>query len=516
MRKLEDVLRDWEPVIGLEVHTELTELETTMVCDCRLSHTDAPNTNVCPVCLGMPGALPVPNKQAIRSIVKAGLATGCSISARSMFYRKHYFYPDMAKNFQTTQGSVAFCMHGGLDLELSGAAARERVDDGSVEFNEDGSYTTHVRIQRIHMEEDAAKMVHVGGEEGRIQAATESLIDYNRCGTPLMELVTEPDIRTPEEARALMESLREIFRSLGISDCSLESGSMRADANVSIRRRGETGYGTKCEMKNLNSFRSLHDAIAYEIRRQAELLEDGEQVVQETRHFDVARGRTIAMRSKETADDYRFFPDPDLAPFDLTQGFVDSCAQEIGELPAQRRARYTREFGLRPADARQICAEPDAVALFEGALESSGADGASRATALANLIVNDVTGLSHARGCAIGALGITPAQLAGLVSLLAKDEITAAQGREVLEAMCDSDEPAEAIVDARGMRQTTDLSALEPVVDAVLADCTDQVRQYREGNKRVLGYLVGQCMRASKGSGNPKLFSQLLEKKMGE
>ena len=290
------MLEDWEAVIGLEVHTELTTLETKMFCNCRLSHDDVPNTNVCPVCLGMPGALPVPNRKAIQSIVMAGLATNCQIQKHSMFYRKHYFYPDMSKNFQTTQGPVAFCMYGHLDLEVSGEGAKERpdgVETGTdtvsahdeanpvvVHKADDGSYTVPIRILRIHMEEDAAKMVHVGGEEGRIASATESLVDYNRCGTPLIELVTEPDLRTPEEARLFMEKLQQTFRTLGISDCSLESGSMRCDGNVSLRRRGTRGLGTKTELKNINSFKSLHDGLEYEIRRQAEVLEEGGVIYQ--------------------------------------------------------------------------------------------------------------------------------------------------------------------------------------------------------------------------------------------
>ena len=265
----------------------------------------------------MPGALPVPNRAAIQSIVMAGLATNCQIMRHSMFYRKHYFYPDMAKNFQTTQGPVAFCMHGHLDLEVSGEGAAERpawedvAGDGETPITreKDGSYVAPIRILRIHMEEDAAKMVHVGGEEGRITAATESLIDYNRCGTPLIELVTEPDLRTPEEARLFMEKLQQTFKTLGISDCSLENGSMRCDGNISLRRRGETRLGTKTEMKNINSFKSLHDALEYEICRQAEVLEEGGIIYQETRHWEPSRRRTVVMRVKETADDYRLFPD---------------------------------------------------------------------------------------------------------------------------------------------------------------------------------------------------------------
>ena len=510
------MLEDWEAVIGLEVHTELTTLETKMFCNCRLSHDDVPNTNVCPVCLGMPGALPVPNRKAIQSIVMAGLATNCQIQKHSMFYRKHYFYPDMSKNFQTTQGPVAFCMYGHLDLEVSGEGAKERpdgVETGTdtvsahdeanpvvVHKADDGSYTVPIRILRIHMEEDAAKMVHVGGEEGRIASATESLVDYNRCGTPLIELVTEPDLRTPEEARLFMEKLQQTFRTLGISDCSLESGSMRCDGNVSLRRRGTRGLGTKTELKNINSFKSLHDGLEYEIRRQAEVLEEGGVIYQETRHWEPNRKRTIVMRVKETADDYRMMPDPDLAPFDLTDDFIEGFRARIPELPDAKRDRYVSEMGLKRADAAQIAGDPATAALFEEAC--SAVEDKVRPT-VANVVVNLLPSFK----------GLTAAQVASVSGLLAADAITFAQAREVLEAVDGTGEDPAKVVDERGMRQSTDAGALEPVVDEVLARCTDQVRQYREGNRKVLGFLVGQCMKASKGAGvkgNPKLFNQLL------
>lgn len=500
MKKLAEVLRDWEAVIGLEVHTELTTLETKMFCNCRLSHDDEPNTNVCPVCLGMPGALPVPNEKAIESIVMAGLATNCQIQRHSMFYRKHYFYPDMAKNFQTTQGPVAFCMHGQLDLEVSGAGAKERPDD-TVEKDADGGYVAPIRILRIHMEEDAAKMVHVGGEEGRITAATESLIDYNRCGTPLIELVTEPDLRTPEEARLFMEKLRQTFLTLGISDCSLESGSMRCDGNISLRRRGTTEFGTKTEMKNINSFKSLHDALEYEICRQAEVLEEGGIVYQETRHWEPSRRRTVVMRVKETADDYRLFPDPDLAPFDLTDEFVDRCRARIPELPDAKRDRYMADLGLKRADAAQLAGDPAVAAFFE---ETLSAGGEKNVETVAKVMVNLVPSYD----------ALTPAQVAGLSALLAEDAITFAQAREVLDAVNGTDEDPAAYVDAHGMRQSTDEGALGAIVDEVLARCTDQVQQYRDGNKKVLGFLVGQCMKAAKGSGNPKAFNKMLAERL--
>ena len=601
MRELRDVLKDWEAVIGLEIHTELTTLETKMFCSCRLSHDDEPNADVCPVCLGLPGALPVPNRRAIEYIVKAGLATNCEIQKHSMFYRKHYFYPDMAKNFQTTQGPVAFCMHGHLDLEVTGRGAEERpacafgeaeaaslasasagavglsadlsrmagegtgavsgdvlgeavAGDGegalaglssydtatlaTAERHEDGSYTVPIRILRIHMEEDAAKMVHVGGEEGRIGGAAESLIDYNRCGTPLIELVTEPDLRTPEEARLFMEKLRRIFVTLGISDCSMEKGSMRCDGNVSLRRRGDTKLGVKTELKNLNSFKALHDGLAYEICRQAEVLEEGGEIYQETRHWEPSRKRTVVMRTKETADDYRFFPDPDLAPFDLTDEFIARCAAEIPELPDAKRDRFERDFGIKRADAEQLAGDPETAAFFEEA--AVGLSGKAAQT-VANLIVNDLTAYlkvasretaagegiaadeyagdasadASARaeapaGVTIATCGIAPVQVASLAKLLAEDAISSNQAHEVFELMAETgDDPAK-IVDERGMRQVSDTGALQAIVDAVLARCGDQAQQYRDGNQKVLGFLVGQCMKESRGKGNPKLFNELL------
>ena len=560
MKELNEVLKDWEAVIGLEIHTELTTLDTKMFCGCKLSHDDAPNTNVCPVCLGLPGALPVPNKKAIESIVKAGLATNCEIKKHSMFYRKHYFYPDMAKNFQTTQGPVAFCMHGHLNLEVTGAGAKERPEcafgeaeaaslasasanavglstemssqlrEGSAtgngsalagmsnydtanlataERHEDGSYTVPIRILRIHMEEDAAKMVHVGGEEGRITAAAESLIDYNRCGTPLIELVTEPDLRTPEEARLFMEKLRRIFLTIGISDCSMEKGSMRCDGNVSLRRRGESRLGTKTELKNLNSFKSLHDGLAYEICRQAEVLEEGGIIYQETRHWEPSRKRTVVMRTKETADDYRLFPDPDLAPFDLSDEFIDHCRGELPELPDAKRARFESDLGIKRADAEQLAGDPELAAFFEAAV--AGLSGKAAQT-VANLLVNELPAYLKAAGVALADSKLDAAHVAALAELLATDAISSNQGHDVFVAMADTGEDPNKIVDERGMRQVSDTGALQPIVDQVLAACADQAQQYRDGNQKVIGYLVGQCMKASRGTGNPKLFNELLRK----
>ena len=390
---------------------------------------------------------------------------------------------------------------------LAGMAAYNTADLAVAERHDDGSYTVPIRILRIHMEEDAAKMVHVGGQEGRIGGAAESLVDYNRCGTPLIELVTEPDLRTPEEARLFMEKLRRIFLTIGISDCSMEKGSMRCDGNVSIRRRGETSLGTKTELKNLNSFKALHDGLAYEICRQAEVLENGGEIYQETRHWEPSRKRTVVMRVKETADDYRLFPDPDLAPFDLSDEFIEHCRAELPELPDAKRERFEADFGIKRADAEQLAGDPDTAAFFEQAAE--GLSGKAAQT-VANLVVNELAAYLKGAGVGLTQSGIVPAQVASLAKLLAEDAISSNQAHEVFEAMAQSGEDPEAIVDARGMRQVSDTGALQPIVDEVLAACADQAQQYRDGNQKVIGFLVGQCMKASRGTGNPKLFNELL------
>jgi len=500
MKKLAEVLKDWEAVIGLEIHTELTSLETKMFCGCKLSHDDEPNANVCPVCLGLPGALPVPNKKAIEYIVMAGIATNCEVMRRSMFYRKHYFYPDMAKNFQTTQGPVAFVMHGHLGLEVSGDGAKERPDN-TIHKSHDGSYETSIRILRIHMEEDAAKMIHIGGSEGRIGGASESLLDYNRCGTPLIELVTEPDLRTPEEARLFMEKLRQIFLTLGISDCSMEKGSMRCDGNVSIRRRGNKDLGTKTELKNINSFKNLHDALAYEVCRQADVLERGGEVRQETRHWEPSKRRTVVMRVKETKDDYRMYPDPDLVPFDLSREFIDRCRAHVPELPDAKRDRYLEQYGLKRKIATQLSSNPTSALFFEKAVTLVEPQ---VIPTVANVMVNFVPSFK----------ALSSGQVASISRLLSQDALTFAQAREVLEVVDGTDRDPERVVDELGVRQSTNTAELADIVDGVLLQCVDQVRQYQEGNRKVVGYLVGQCMRATRGAGNPKLFNQLLRERL--
>lgn len=513
MKTLEEALKDWEAVIGLEVHCELTKLETKMFCGCKLEFGAEPNTHVCPVCLGMPGALPVPNKAAIESICLAGLATNCEIKKHSMFYRKGYMYPDMAKNFQTTQGPVAFCMDGWLDLAVDGKGANERIDLPEAQ-GKDGAYTAHIGIERIHMEEDAGKMVHIGGDEGRIAGATHSLVDYNRAGTPLIELVTRPDLRTPEEARLFMEKLRQIFLALGISDCSMEEGSLRADGNISLRRRGTTQLGTKTELKNINSFKSLHDGLVYEIRRQAEVLEEGGVIYQETRHWDPSAKRTIVMRVKETADDYRMFPDPDLAPYDLSDEFIERVRAKLPELPDQKIERFQTDFGLSSYDARHLVDHRVTANFFEACMACDGAND-KLAKPLANLIINDVASYLNANGLNnLDDSPLTPARAVELVTLLADDTISSKQGKEVFSAVLDEDKDPSAIVEERGMKQVSDTGALEAVIDQVLADNPDKVEAYKGGKTGLLGFFVGQCMKATKGQGNPKLINQMLSARL--
>ena len=514
MKDLHEVLREWEAVIGLEVHCALTKLDTKMFCGCKLEFGAEPNTHTCPVCLGLPGALPVPNKAAIESTVLAGLATNCDISKRSMFYRKGYLYPDMPKNFQVTQGSIAFCMNGCLAVRMEGEAANERVDLPEAQ-GKDGVYVVHIGIQRIHLEEDAGKMVHVGGGDGRIAGATHSLVDYNRAGTPLIELVTRPDLRTPEEARQFMQKLRQVFLALGISDCSMEKGSLRADGNVSLRRRGSARLGVKTELKNINSFKHLHDGLAYEICRQAEVLEAGGEIRQETRHWDPGARRTIVMRVKETADDYRMFPDPDLAPFDLSDEFIERIRAQLPELPDQKAVRFASDFGVPDSDARRLVERQDLGEFFEACMATAAADAGKLGKPIANLILNDVqAAVSADASLDVLASPLSPARAVAFVQLLADGAISSRQGKEVLAAILAEDKDPGAIVEERGMKQVSDAAEIEAVIDAVLAANAAQVGQYRAGKRGILGFLVGQCMKATGGQGNPRLISQRLVQKL--
>jgi aspartyl-tRNA(Asn)/glutamyl-tRNA(Gln) amidotransferase subunit B len=517
--RLLDVLSRYEAVIGLEIHTEVTATDTKMFCGCPVAFGGEPNTRVCPVCLGLPGALPVPNEAAIEWTLLAGLATDCDIALWSQFHRKQYFYPDMPKDYQISQYDLPFCSGGTLEIEVAGEGVAQRADlGGAVPFvgpaavAEDGGYRTAIGITRIHLEEDTGKMIHVGGAEGRIAGATHSLVDFNRAGTPLMELVTEPDIRTPEEARRFAQKLRSIWLALGVSDCNMEEGSMRVDGNVSIRPRGATGLGTKSEVKNMNSFKALHDALAYEIVRQADLLDAGDRVVQETRHWDVGARRTSALRSKEEAHDYRYFPEPDMLPFCFEPEWIASLADTLPELPDARRDRYVADFGLPKHDALMLSADPAFARFFEDAVEIAGEDAAKP---VANWMLGELSAHLNAEGIEIGTARITAAMLAELVGLIGTGAISGKQAKEVFADMAASGDPAGAIVEARGMRQVSDTTAIEAAVAAVMAASPDEVASYRAGKTGLIGWFVGQVMREMRGQGNPGVVNDVLRRMLG-
>jgi aspartyl-tRNA(Asn)/glutamyl-tRNA(Gln) amidotransferase subunit B len=513
--RLLEVLEQWEAVIGLEIHTELTSLNSKMFCGCPVAFGGEPNTRVCPVCLGMPGALPVPNKAAIDATVLAGLATDCDIAAWSQFHRKQYFYPDMPKDYQISQYDKPFCADGQVTVDIDGPAAKQRIDAAvapGVEVGEDG-YTTRIGITRIHLEEDTGKMVHVGGSEGRLAGATKSLVDFNRAGTPLIELVTEPDIRTPEEARRFAQKLRLIWLTLGISDVNMEEGSLRVDANVSVRRRGETELGVKAEIKNLNSFKALHDGLAYEIVRQVETLEAGGRIVQETRHWDVGAKRTSALRSKEEAHDYRYFPEPDMVPFEFAEEYIEQVRCCLPELPDAKRDRFIAEYALPRHDAAALTFDIALAEFFESAMALT--EGAS-AKAVSNLMLNDVAAYLNANSIELAASRIVPSMVVELVRLVEDGSISSKQSKDVFAEMAETGDAPGAIVELRGMKQVSDVGAIEEVVGRVLLANPDEVAAYKGGKAGLMGFFVGQVMREMRGQANPGLVNEVLARKLAE
>ncbi|HTG48680.1 MAG TPA: Asp-tRNA(Asn)/Glu-tRNA(Gln) amidotransferase subunit GatB [Actinomycetota bacterium] len=475
----------WETVIGLECHVEL-DTRTKMFCPCRTGFGAEPNSNTCAVCLGQPGSLPVPNAEAIRRIVKIGLALDCGIAPRSLFHRKNYFYPDMPKNYQISQYDLPICVGGHLDVEQA---------DGSMK---------RVGITRVHMEEDTGKTTH-GSASGRIHDASHALIDFNRAGVPLVECVSEPDLRSPAEAAAYLRELRATLEALDVSDVKMEEGSLRCDGNISVRLAGEEGFGTKVEIKNMNSIRSLERALTFEAERQIAALEAGEALVQETRHWDEDAGVTTSMRSKEEAFDYRYFPEPDIPGIEPSDAWVGEIRASLPELPRARRARY-EGLGLRPETVRVLVADPGATRLFEGAT-ALGAD----PTAAANWITQDVAALRNAAG---DDGELTPAHVADVVALRADGTLSGAGAKQALEAAFDTGEPVAAIVEARGLRQVADAGALGGLADEVLAEHPDVVEKFRGGKEGVLGFLVGQLLQKAGGSADPKLAQELLRERL--
>jgi aspartyl-tRNA(Asn)/glutamyl-tRNA(Gln) amidotransferase subunit B len=476
----------FEAVIGLEIHAQLMTA-TKIFCGCPTSFGAPPNTHVCPVCLGFPGALPVLNTAAVDYAVRAALALGCTVQERSVFARKNYFYPDLPKGYQISQYELPLAVGGGLDITAGGRS-------------------THVRITRLHMEEDAGKSLH----EGFADSDRKTYLDFNRAGVPLVEIVSEPDMRSAAEAAAFFETLRQILVWLGVNDGNMEEGSLRCDANVSIRPRGADTLGTKAEVKNVNSFRYLQKALEYEIERQIHVVEDGGRVVQETRLFDSAQGRTYSMRSKEEAHDYRYFPEPDLPPLVVTGERRERIAAALPELPDARMARFVREYALPAYDANLLTQTRGLADFFEQTARAAG-----NPKAASNWIMGELLRTMKARGVSIEQVPLTPAALAGLIGLIDRGTISSTVAKDVFATMYDTGRPAEDIVRAEGLAQIGDADALVGIVRAAIAASPDAVEQVRKGRTNAFGFLVGHVMKASKGKANPRLVNDLLKKELG-
>jgi aspartyl-tRNA(Asn)/glutamyl-tRNA(Gln) amidotransferase subunit B len=475
-----------EAVIGLEIHAQLLT-KTKIFCGCPTAFGAPPNTHVCPVCLGFPGALPVLNRTAVDYAVRAALALGCDVQERSVFARKNYFYPDLPKGYQISQYELPLARGGGLDIEV----------DGTVK---------HVRLTRIHMEEDAGKSLH----DGFPDSDRRTYLDYNRAGVPLIEIVSEPDLRSSAEAATFFEKLRQILVWLGVNDGNMEEGSLRCDANVSIRRVGEARLGTKAEVKNVNSFRYLQKALDYEIERQIDIVEHGGRVMQETRLFDSAQGRTYSMRSKEEAHDYRYFPEPDLPPLILDEPRRSAIARALPELPEARMARFVRDYGLPSYDADLLTQSRRLADYFEETAKSSG-----NPKAASNWIMGELLRTMKERGVAIDAVSLTPAALAELIAIVDRGVISHTVAKEVFARMYDTGSTAAAIVQAEGLAQIGDAEALSGIVREAVAANPDAIDQIRKGRNNAFGFLVGYVMKASKGKANPKVVNDLLKRELG-
>ena len=477
---------NYEPVIGLEVHAQLLT-ESKIFCGCSTQFGRQPNENACPVCAGFPGVLPVLNKRVVEFAVKAGLATHCEIARSSVLARKHYFYPDLPKGYQISQYELPICVNGHIDIEVDGAVRR-------------------VRLTRIHMEEDAGKSIHDAHGDS-------SLVDLNRAGVPLLEIVSEPDLRSREEAGAYLRTLRAIVQYLGICDGNMEEGSFRCDANVSVRPQGSETLGTKIEIKNLNSFRAVERAIQFEIERQIETLSSGGRLIQETRLWDEHREETRAMRSKESAHDYRYFPDPDLLPLTIDENWITEIGAALPELPATRKRRYMSDYGLPAYDAELLTSRKDIADYFEEAVKIYG-----NPKTLSNWIVGDLFRELKDRRLDeqlyITTWPVPAKHLAQLVQMIDQEKISGKIAKTVFEGMLDSHQTPQQIVSEKGLEQVSDMGSIEAAIDQVLAANPKQVAQYLSGNEKVFGYLVGQIMKETQGKANPQKVNAILREKL--
>ena len=478
-------MKSWEPVIGIEVHVEL-KTASKMFCGCAVTFGDEPNTNVCPVCLGLPGAMPVVNATAMESIIRIGLALHCEIAPHSVFHRKNYFYADLPKNYQVSQFDLPVAVNGWLDVGVDGQSTR-------------------IGIERAHMEEDTGKSLHQGGG-GRIHSATATRLDFNRSGVPLVEIVSRPDLRSAAQARTYAQELRALVAELDVSDARMEEGSIRFDANVSVREQGSSVLGTKVEIKNMNSFRSLERAVASEISRQIEVLDSGGAVIQETRHWDEEAGSTRSMRTKEGSSDYRYFTEPDLLPLVFAAETIDRLHSELPESPADRRSRL-EGIGVEAAVARVLAmSEPELRTIFADAL-SEGADPGQAA----NWVTGELTAAFRRTGSSAGVDGFG---LAGLLDMVKDGKLSSSAAKEVLTEMVASGEPATAVAERLDLLQVSDAGAIDQAVADVLLAQPDAVRRYQSGEEKIIGFLVGLVMKSTGGKADPKLVNETLRRRL--
>ncbi len=478
---------EYEVVIGLEVHAQLNT-RSKIFCSCPTTFGSAPNDNSCPICLGMPGVLPVLNKEVLEKAIRAGLATDCTIAPFSQFARKNYFYPDLPKGYQISQFELPICEHGKIEITLANKEKKT------------------IRLTRIHMEEDAGKLIH-GANLGD---ADSSYVDLNRTGVPLIEIVSEPDIRSSEEAKLYLQKLKNILEYIEVSDCNMEEGSMRCDANVSIRPKGDTKLGTRSEVKNMNSVRFLGKAIEYEIARQIEIVEDGGTVVQETRLYDSDKNITLSMRSKEEAHDYRYFPDPDLVPLEVNSEWIERARADLPELPDAKRTRFVATYGIPEYDAEVLTQSRSVADYFEESAKTAG-----NAKAVSNWVMSDILRLIGEGEFAIDDCPVTPGMLAEMITLIDSSVISGKIAKTVFEEMVKSRKTPKVIVEEKGLLQISDEGAIEKEIDRIIAENSSQVEAYRGGKDNLLGWFVGQVMKATKGKANPGMVNKILKGKLG-
>ena len=487
MNSLEEILEKYEVVIGLEVHAQLKS-KSKIFCPDSTEFGAEPNTHVCPITLGMPGVLPVLNRKVVDMAILTGLALNCEIAEVSKFDRKQYFYPDLPKGYQISQYDLPVCKNGYIMINGK-----------------------KIGITRAHLEEDAGKLVHAGGIGGRLDSSAYSLVDLNRAGTPLLEIVSEPDIRSADEAKAYMEELRNIVKYMGVCDGNLEEGSMRCDANISIRPFGQKEFGTRAEIKNINSFSALKRAVEYEIVRQAEILEEGGEVVQETRLWNEADGETKSMRSKEDAHDYRYFPEPDLMMLEISRDWVERIKATMPELPSQKRERYINKEGLSEYDAQVIVEQMETAFFFDKVLELG-----ANAKLAVNWLMGDITGYLKEKHLLINETKLSPENLAEMISMIEKGTISNKIAKEIIVEMLETGAKASDVVAKKGLSVISDENALVEIVEKIINDNPGQVAAYKSGKDKLFGFFVGQAMKATQGRANPQLINDIIKKKLSE